>query len=128
MDGWRPSFSAFDEVKGSHDFFYDRCMRQDPHRTTTEQGVCGWWIILRTAVTLTWWWCVSVCGAGVSGSDTAVLLDISVLLGLRIDHCGLWGSVLWAVSCGQLPVGSVLWAASCGQRPVGSVLCPLIKD
>ncbi|KAI4882252.1 hypothetical protein NFI96_028672 [Prochilodus magdalenae] len=27
--------------------------QQDPHRTTTEQVVCGWWIILSTAVTLT---------------------------------------------------------------------------
>ncbi|KAI4885082.1 hypothetical protein NFI96_006058 [Prochilodus magdalenae] len=34
----------------------------------------------------------------------------------------LWGSVLWAASCGQCPVGRVLWAASCGQLPVGSVL------
>ncbi|KAI4880644.1 hypothetical protein NFI96_004779 [Prochilodus magdalenae] len=49
--------------------------RRDPHRTTTEQVLRGWWIILSTAGTLTWWWCVSVCGAGVSGSDTAVLLD-----------------------------------------------------
>ncbi|KAI4871744.1 hypothetical protein NFI96_029487 [Prochilodus magdalenae] len=48
---------------------------QDPHRTPTEQVVCGWWVILSTAVTLTWWWCVSVGGAGVSGSDTAVLLE-----------------------------------------------------
>ncbi|KAI4894450.1 hypothetical protein NFI96_023815 [Prochilodus magdalenae] len=28
---------------------------EDPHRTTTEQVVCGWWIILSTAGTLTWW-------------------------------------------------------------------------
>ncbi|KAI4892430.1 hypothetical protein NFI96_024114 [Prochilodus magdalenae] len=41
---------------------------------------CGWRIVLSTAVTLTWWWCVSVGGAGVSGSDTAVLLDTSVSL------------------------------------------------
>ncbi|KAI4884123.1 hypothetical protein NFI96_003522 [Prochilodus magdalenae] len=81
---------------------------QDPHRTTTEQVVCGWWIILSTAGTLTWWWCVSVCGAGV----------LSVTARLRIVHqpklpsCWhsmvnvLWGSVLWAASCGQHPVST----------------------
>ncbi|KAI4887094.1 hypothetical protein NFI96_012138, partial [Prochilodus magdalenae] len=31
------------------------CRNCDPHRTTTEQVLCGWWIILSTAVTLTWW-------------------------------------------------------------------------
>ncbi|KAI4871488.1 hypothetical protein NFI96_003381 [Prochilodus magdalenae] len=31
-----------------------RLLTKDPHRTTTEQVVCGWWIILSTAVTLTW--------------------------------------------------------------------------
>uniref|UniRef100_A0AAR2KV91 RAP1A, member of RAS oncogene family b n=1 Tax=Pygocentrus nattereri TaxID=42514 RepID=A0AAR2KV91_PYGNA len=54
-----------------------------PPWTLTEQELFGWWVILSTAVTLTWWWCVSVCCAGVSGSDTAVLLEYlntSVLL------------------------------------------------
>ena len=27
---------------------------QDSHRTTTEQVLLGWWVILSTAVTLTW--------------------------------------------------------------------------
>ena len=43
----------------------------DHHRA----GTIGWWIILSIAVTLTWWCCVSVCCAGTSGSDTAVLLE-----------------------------------------------------
>ncbi|KAI4904670.1 hypothetical protein NFI96_001896 [Prochilodus magdalenae] len=67
----------------------------------------------------------SVCGAGVSGTDTAVLLDTSVSLlnGDSSDNQKYPASgVLWAASCGQRPVGSVLWAASCGQCPVGSVL------
>ncbi|KAI4881848.1 hypothetical protein NFI96_026637, partial [Prochilodus magdalenae] len=37
------------------------------------------------------------------------------------------GSVLWAASCGQRPVGSFLWLASCGQRPVGNVLWALVE-
>ena len=48
---------------------------QDPHRTLTEQVLFGSWTILSTAVTLTWWCRVSVCCAGSSGSDTAVLLE-----------------------------------------------------
>ncbi|KAI4884685.1 hypothetical protein NFI96_020385, partial [Prochilodus magdalenae] len=93
-----------------------------------------------------------VVGAGVSGSDTAVLLDnLSVHywtenrpptelshhikqrpvgqrpVGQRPVGQRPMGSVLWAASCGQRPMGSVLWAASCGaascgQRPVGSIL------
>ncbi|KAI4890035.1 hypothetical protein NFI96_005356 [Prochilodus magdalenae] len=82
-----------------------------------------------TAGTLTWW-CVSVGGAGVSGSDTAVLLDTSVSLLGSV----LWGSVLWAASCGaascgQCPVGQCpVGQRPVGQRPVGSVLRPLMKD
>ena len=37
-----------------------------PHTTTTEQVLFRWWIILST---------VSVCHAGVRGSDTAELLE-----------------------------------------------------
>ena len=46
----------------------------------------GWWVILSSTVALTWWLCVSACGAGTSGSDTAVLLEF---LSAQSTHCPL---------------------------------------
>ncbi|KAI4878901.1 hypothetical protein NFI96_021724 [Prochilodus magdalenae] len=91
---------------------------------TEEQDKCYTWILVcRDNVLLHP--NVMVC-AGVSGSDTAVLLDTSVpLLDCESStHQPNYSanSVLWAASCGQRPVGRVLWAASCGQAPVGRLL------
>uniref|UniRef100_A0AAR2LD16 C-type lectin domain-containing protein n=1 Tax=Pygocentrus nattereri TaxID=42514 RepID=A0AAR2LD16_PYGNA len=46
----------------------------------TKHVLFKWWIILRTAITLMWWCCVSVCCAGLSGSDTAVVLEINTTM------------------------------------------------
>ena len=67
---------------------------QNFHRTTTEQVLCGWMIMLSTAVTLTWWWCLCVCCAGVNGSDTAVLLEL--LNASVAESCDNW----WRTSRG----------------------------
>ncbi|KAI4903196.1 hypothetical protein NFI96_031820 [Prochilodus magdalenae] len=83
---------------------------KDPHRTTTEQGLCGWWIILSTAVTLTWWWCVSVWGWCDWIRRSSAAGHLSVTAGLRIVQQPELSSTV--ASCGQRPVGSVLWAAS----------------
>ncbi|KAI4899961.1 hypothetical protein NFI96_025796 [Prochilodus magdalenae] len=94
---------------------------EDPHGTTTEQVLCGWWIIFSAesstnqnypASSVLW---APSCGQCPVGSV------------LWAPFCGqhpvgsiLWGSVLWSVSFGRRPVGSVLWAVSCGQRPVST--------
>ncbi|KAI4903405.1 hypothetical protein NFI96_033069, partial [Prochilodus magdalenae] len=50
---------------------------------------------------LTWWWCVSVCGAS-----------------RPVGQRPVGQHPVGQHPVGQHPVGSVLWAASCGQRPV----------
>uniref|UniRef100_A0A8B9L3I7 Uncharacterized protein n=1 Tax=Astyanax mexicanus TaxID=7994 RepID=A0A8B9L3I7_ASTMX len=55
-----------------------------------------------TSETLTWWWCVSVCCAGMSGSDTAVLLEF---LNPVSTHCPLYSYLASNVSL----LGEIIW-------------------
>ena len=84
---------------------------QDPQRTTTEQVLCGWWVILHTAVTLTWWWCVCVLGWCEWIRHSSAAGHLSITPGLRIVHQP-------KLSSQQRPVDGVLCAASCVQHPV----------
>ncbi|KAI4879059.1 hypothetical protein NFI96_014962 [Prochilodus magdalenae] len=136
-DGRTPSKKSKGDVLQPCDTEYPSFVYEPSIKETNSVIKCG--RCQNTAGTLTWWWCVSVGGAGVSGSDTAVLLGTSVSLldgesstnqnypvgsVLRTASCGRCpvGSVLWVVSHGQRPEGSILGAVSCGQRPKGSIL------
>ncbi|KAI4897075.1 hypothetical protein NFI96_000643 [Prochilodus magdalenae] len=106
----------------------------DPHRTTTEQVVCG--IILSTDaenVLMWWWWCVSVlascgpasCGPASCGPASCGQRPVGRACGQHSVGSVLWSSVLWAsVLWASVLWASVLWAGpvgqhSVGQRPVG---------